>query len=599
MASYSTISPYLPARPKLVAFSALSFLTGILEAFMLVLLVQSAIAIADGRSTTNIDVGPLELGRRGLVVMLGVALIAAFLALAMRMVADRLSARFSEQALIEHRSVLFRSFVESSWPVKAVERDGHLQEMYAGHAGSVATLVVWVATGLDAAFSLIALLASALAIQWVVTLFVGVLVVMLYFALKPLVRLSRRIAMDHVAQLTDLSTSVTEAASMSLELTVFDVGKDVADDIDRGSEKVARLFGRTKFLGSAIPDLYRGSTFIFILLGLLAVRLIDGINVAALASVLVILLRGLGYVQTLQRTTVYLNQLTPYADRLTDQVDTYRESAPSAVGPVVGEISTIAMDDVTFSYGDAPALKAVSFSVDRGESIGIVGPSGSGKSTLFQILMRLREPSGGRYLLGDQNAADWSRHEWFSRIALVAQESKLYRGSVADNISFHRNLSIEDVERAARLAHIHDVIVEWPDGYDTDVGEKGGQLSGGQKQRLSLARALAGHPEILFLDEPTSALDMKSEAAIQDALDELAGSVTMFIIAHRVSTLARCDRIMVFDEGEMVAFESPDALSQHSDFYSEVLELAVGGDSERISAVSKKAPSDEQVRDEQ
>jgi len=220
-------------------------------------------------------------------------------------------------------------------------------------------------------------------------------------------------------------------------------------------------------------------------------------------------------------------------------------------------------------------LKGVSFVIEPGETVGIVGPSGSGKSTLVQLLLRLRHPVEGHYTADGIEAADIAQDSWYRRMAFVPQEPRLFRGSVAENIRFFRDeLDDAAVEQAAKLAHLHEDVVDWPLGYDTSVGERGGAVSGGQRQRIVLARAMAEEPDVLILDEPTSALDMKSESLVQQTLQGLKGRSTMFIIAHRLSTLNDCDRIMVLKDGELQAFEAASALRESNAFFAEAVQLS-------------------------
>jgi ABC-type multidrug transport system fused ATPase/permease subunit len=157
----------------------------------------------------------------------------------------------------------------------------------------------------------------------------------------------------------------------------------------------------------------------------------------------------------------------------------------------------------------------------------------------------------------------------------VPQQARLVAGTVADNIRFFReDLEPGTIERAAKLAHIHDDIVQWPLGYDTPVGERGGQLSGGQQQRLCIARALVGDPDVVVLDEPTSALDVKSESLMRDTMADLAPHKTVFVIAHRLSTLSICDRIMVILNGRLEGFDQPSELEASNPFYREALKLS-------------------------
>ena len=204
-----------------------------------------------------------------------------------------------------------------------------------------------------------------------------------------------------------------------------------------------------------------------------------------------------------------------------------------------------------------------------------MGPSGSGKSTLVQLLLRLRPPEVGRYLVNGLDAARYTPDSFARHFAYVPQDNKLVYGSVADNIRFHRaGYSDEDVIAAARRAHIHDDIVKMPDGYDTMVGPGGADLSGGQRQRVGMARGLLSDPAVLILDEPTSALDLRSESLVQDSLAELHGSVTLILIAHRMTTLSICDRLLVLREGELEALGPRDEVVQHNAFLRQASELS-------------------------
>jgi ABC-type multidrug transport system fused ATPase/permease subunit len=229
---------------------------------------------------------------------------------------------------------------------------------------------------------------------------------------------------------------------------------------------------------------------------------------------------------------------------------------------------------VTFAYTDEPVLREVSFQINSGAMLGIIGPSGAGKSTLVQLLLRLRQPDGGEIRANDRPIAEFSLASWHEEIAFVPQETRLIPGTVGDNIRFFRTASDEDVERAARLAHIHDDIASWPKGYNTSVGERGTQLSGGQSQRLCIARALIRDPSILILDEPTSALDVHSELLIRTTLTDLTPAKTVIVIAHRLSTLGACGQILVLRKGRVEAFGTPTDLERSSDFYAETLRLA-------------------------
>ena len=171
--------------------------------------------------------------------------------------------------------------------------------------------------------------------------------------------------------------------------------------------------------------------------------------------------------------------------------------------------------------------------------------------------------------------ADIKRSQWSWKVTFVPQQAHLIGGTVSENIRFLRDdVSQQDIEDAAKLAHLHEDIMGWEDGYEREVGEQGGRLSGGQQQRLIIARALVENPELLILDEPTSALDVRSESLIRETLDDLRETTTIIIIAHRLSTLGSCDRVMVIQDGELKAFDTPERLEQSSAFYREALVLS-------------------------
>ena len=325
-----------------------------------------------------------------------------------------------------------------------------------------------------------------------------------------------------------------------------------------------------------LPDLYQNAAFMLVLAGMLGVSYVTDLEVGSLGGIVLILLRALTYSRAMQSVFHQVNETTPYVQALdTERADYQRDALVEGRIPLA-RVDKIRFDDVNFSYEPGnPVLQGLSFEVDRGESVGIVGPSGSGKSTLVQILLRLRLPETGRYLINGDDAASYSEHDWYQRFALVSQDSRLFRGTVGENIRFFRSeVTQADIERAATMAHIHEDITSWPMGYETQVGTRGIAVSGGQKQRICIARALIGQPDVLVLDEPTSSLDLRSESLIQDTLTSLRGRVTIFIVAHRLSTLNICDRIMVFKAGELQAFDPPSILLESNQFYQEALRLA-------------------------
>ncbi len=257
----------------------------------------------------------------------------------------------------------------------------------------------------------------------------------------------------------------------------------------------------------------------------------------------------------------------------TDSVRDPAEPCPLPA-PVRGAIR---FETVTFSYAsrlEAPALHEVSLSIAPGETVALVGPSGAGKSTLIQLLLRFYDPQSGRIMLDGVNLADMARSDFRRALSLVPQDPVIFAASARENIRFGRpDASNEDVEAAARAAAAHDFILALPEGYDTYVGERGVMLSGGQRQRIAIARAILRDAPVLLLDEATSALDAQSERAVQDAVDRLARDRTTLIIAHRLATVKKADRIIVMDKGRIVADGAHDALVAEGGLYARLARL--------------------------
>lgn len=217
----------------------------------------------------------------------------------------------------------------------------------------------------------------------------------------------------------------------------------------------------------------------------------------------------------------------------------------------------LTLDDLTFSYStrrDSKALDNITLDIKPGESVALVGPSGAGKSTLFDLILRFYDPDAGAIKLDGIDIKELDPLELRRHIAIVSQQPAMFTGNVWDNIRYGRpSASDEEVKKAAELAYADNFIQQLPDQYDSFLGESGVRLSGGQKQRIAIARAILKDPEILLLDEATSALDAESERQVQKALDGLMQNRTSLIIAHRLATVKNVDRIVVFDQGRLIA----------------------------------------------
>lgn len=259
---------------------------------------------------------------------------------------------------------------------------------------------------------------------------------------------------------------------------------------------------------------------------------------------------------------------------------------PAIIAPVSAQSlpircnGSVQFDQIGFHYPSRPndpAVKDLSFSVEPGQTVALVGPSGAGKSTCLQLLLRFYDPQSGRILIDDIDISNVDPEQLRRQIGLVPQETMLFGTSAMENIRFGRpDASDEDVQAAAEAAAADEFIQRLPEGYNTFLGERGTRLSGGQRQRIAIARAILKDAPILLLDEATSSLDAESERLVQEALDHLMSDRTTIVIAHRLATVKQADKLVVIDQGKVVAVGAHDTLVETNPLYARLAELQFG-----------------------
>ncbi|MGL5984116.1 MAG: ABC transporter ATP-binding protein, partial [Cetobacterium sp.] len=257
------------------------------------------------------------------------------------------------------------------------------------------------------------------------------------------------------------------------------------------------------------------------------------------------------------------------------EIDSISE-IPKAVPEI---IKTINFKNVDFKYddGDERVLKNFNLNIKAGEVVALVGKSGSGKTTLVNLLPRYYDITSGSININDIDIREMSLEKYRNHIGIVPQETFLFSGTIGENIGFGKDkVNFDEIINAAKMANAYNFIMELPNKFDTEVGERGVLLSGGQKQRIAIARALIQNPSIMILDEATSALDTESERLVQDALDKLMNGRTTFVIAHRLSTILNADKIVVMENGEIKEVGNHQELLKNNGIYRKLYEIQFG-----------------------
>ncbi len=536
--------------------TVVSLLAGACQAALLLVIASAASSLTGDSVLSGGSLGPFtdQDLTTGSLVWIGLSLVAALVVLEVMISWSQASLQSRAQQSV--RRHMLDTYALAGYHAQNELPRGDQQHILNSLTAQASTITGLLGNELVAItnFSILAISAFVLSPVAAMTV-VGGLVVMLA-VLRPILRMGRTSGDDHTHAARRLSAAVVERLEIALEVKAFGVDAGVTETLKNEVDEVASKHRRLRFLGRMSSVTYRVGAMALVLAMLGVIDTTGSTNFAALTGALLMLLRSLSYGQAAQASYQLINESLPVVDQLRAEEQRLLAEAISAAATIEpDEFGTLTFEDVGFTYAGSsePALSSVSFTIEPGDFVAVVGPSGSGKSTVMSLLLRLRRSTSGMIRLGDHDVHSIDSTWWHRQVAYVPQVSKLRSGTVTEAIRFHRPwITDDDVRRAAELAQIAQEIDLWVDGYDTEVGQLGDQLSGGQRQRIALARALAGKPTLLLLDEPTSALDPTSERLIGDSLETIREHTTVVAITHRMRTAESASKVLYIRDGELV-----------------------------------------------
>jgi len=540
-----------PRRGLMVAVCSLAVVAAILETGLLFLIARLASGFAGGNKNIALSLGSIahwEVSVRQIVLISG-ALLVAELMLVFPL--SELTARLSSNSLTRARDRVITAHLGAAWSQRSTEVEDHLHRLMGDDANHVERLVQQWSTIVVALAGIVTLSLAAVVIAPVPALCGAFAFLGLVLVLRPMSRRVKKAAARFQASNRELMTNVAQTARLDKEIAAFEVGDAVKASIASEVAVSSRMLNRLRFNQRVTPMLYLDASLALVLAGIAVLSSLDVGSVDFLGPLILLMVRALGYTRQLQSSSQTSHEFAPYILDLEREIAAFEAGVRPTGTEKLSAIGTIEMSAMSFSYiPDRPILTDVDLTIGFGEIIGLVGDSGAGKTTLTELVLRLRQPTSGRITVSGLDISSVAPDEWSKLVAYVPQDNSLIRATVADNIAFYRSgYDRSEIERSARQAHIFDEIMATPEGFDTMVGPGERSLSGGQRQRLGIARALLGRPQLLVLDEPTSALDERSELLIKQTLNELVGSATMLVVAHRPTTLEVCTKVLRLSGG--------------------------------------------------
>lgn len=478
----------------------------------------------------------------------------------------KISSNYVEQT----QDKLFSKTLKANWPFLLKQKLGHLQTILSINIQNSGGLLTQISAMIITFAGLLMYIVIAINISLIITVITICLGIILLFIFKPIIYRIKNLSKSLEDYNRQTSHFVNEnilgmktiKASM-VDIKIAQIGKSYF-------LKMRELWLEVTFLRIVTDGFMQPIGLIFICIVFAISYKTNSFNFAALAAIIYLIQRMFIYFQQFQGSLQNMGESVPYLRKIIAYEDELAANLETNQGRKKFEFNqAIEFNGVIFAYSESKKILAdVNFSINKGETVGLIGPSGAGKTTIVDLMLRLFKPSGGQILMDKKNIAEIEINDWRKNIGYVSQDIFLKNDTITNNIKFYDDLiTMEDVERAVKMADIYDFVQTLPNGFETIIGERGIMLSAGQRQRIVIARVLAKNPQFLILDEATSALDNEAEAQIQKVVSNLKGKLTIFVIAHRLSTVINCDKLLVLENGIIIEQGVPKILLENKGSY--------------------------------
>jgi len=514
-----------------------------------------------------------------LMLMCLVIVLLAFLKNASNYIALLSIAKIRTAISRDLRRDLYQKVLKLSIAFYSNEKKGDLISRMTNDLMEIEFSVIGALEGLlKAPIMLVLSLVTLFILSWKLTLFALIFLPLSGWLISKIAKSLKNAAKRGKGSLGELISVIEETLTGMRVVKVFNAEQYFAQKFQNENQSYFKLMHRLykrEYLSSPMSE--------FISMGVISILLFVGGKIvlegqmsgAMLIGYLVVFSQVIQPARALSEAVFKVSKGAASLDRVNEIMLAEESVSDQAGAPdLLAFDKKIEFKNVGFSYGDQPVLQDVNLTIKKGEMVALVGPSGSGKSTIASLLVRLMDPQHGAIDVDGQPLSSVRLHTWRNQVGVVTQDSILFNDTIARNIALgFDEVNTEQVRAASKIANALEFIESNPDGFDFNVGDQGGRLSGGQKQRLCIARAVYKNPPLLILDEATSALDTQSEQVVQEAINNMMQDRTSVVIAHRLSTVQKADRIIVLDKGQIVQEGTHESLMQQEGLYKTLVEL--------------------------